>query len=443
MWRVLTLLAFLFAALPADAEPIRVTDRVFLIKDRPGSTTRFEMIVNAGSSDEAGGRSRGLAHYLEHLVLVGRNAEHGDAAMRFFADASSNGWTSDKATVYLHTLPARAAGPAADLEKLFNFYASRLRDFAISDADAARERNVVLQEHDVRLQSNPSSLFYRQFNARVLPDHPSGYWTIGTRETIQSMTLEEARAFHAAWYAINNAWFVVRGDITPETLKAIADKALADLPAKILPERLRLRPPVLGADVEALRIRSDKVTRTLVTVARVVRVPEGDRLRQQTVAALLAAFMNSRFPGSGYDRVVESDEAASDDFSVYLREIAPATFALSLAASVAAGKTSDELKAAMERYIGTLASEGLPSEEQLARLKGRMRDASLRADKQATATHTRLVSWLAEGWPPEELPKYRELVASIGRGELAAFAAALTGPGTRASGILEPQDAVQ
>ena len=75
----------------------RVGDRLFLVRDKPGTPTQFQMIVYAGCLDEAGGNCRGLAHYLEHLVLVGRNPEHKDAAVRFFADGYANGTTSPRA----------------------------------------------------------------------------------------------------------------------------------------------------------------------------------------------------------------------------------------------------------------------------------------------------------------------------------------------------------
>jgi secreted Zn-dependent insulinase-like peptidase len=66
-----------------------VSHRVFLVRDKPGTATHFWMIVNAGCNDEEGGICRGLAHYLEHLVLVGRNPEHAAIALRFFSDGYS------------------------------------------------------------------------------------------------------------------------------------------------------------------------------------------------------------------------------------------------------------------------------------------------------------------------------------------------------------------
>jgi predicted Zn-dependent peptidase len=167
------LLAFV---LPVCAAEQRLGEHLFLVRDEPGTPTRFQMIVGAGCIDEAGGECRGLAHYLEHLILVGRNPEHKEIAQRFFPDGYSSGLTSRRATVYAHTMPARAEGPSADLEKLFAFYAARLKNFTISDADAERERNVVRQEHDWRVASKPFVALARKLDRLLIPDHPAGQW---------------------------------------------------------------------------------------------------------------------------------------------------------------------------------------------------------------------------------------------------------------------------
>src|SRR5437879_1105187 len=129
-------------------------------------------------------------------------------------------------------MPARETGPRDDLEKLFGFYAARLKEFSISDADALRERNVVRQEHDWRVASKPFARFAQKLDRLLLPDHPSGQWTIGTKEDIEAFTLDDARAFHRIWYAPNNVYVVVRGDIDAATLKEMADRALAGTQAR-------------------------------------------------------------------------------------------------------------------------------------------------------------------------------------------------------------------
>src|SRR5262245_40431277 len=110
----------------ATAMEERVLDRVYLVRDRPGTATQFNLIVHAGCLDEANSQCRGMAHYLEHLVLNGRNPEHKDAGARLFPDGASNGWTSPRMTRYWHSAPAREVGARGDLELMFNFYAARL-----------------------------------------------------------------------------------------------------------------------------------------------------------------------------------------------------------------------------------------------------------------------------------------------------------------------------
>jgi len=240
------------AALAAEE---RIGERLFLVRDQPGTPTHFQMLVLAGCDDEAYGQCRGLAHYLEHLVLVGRNPEHTDIAVRFFPDSYANGWTSRRTTAYVHTMPAREGGPRADLEKLFGFYAARLKDFSASEEDAVRERNVVLQEHDWRVASKPFQRFLRTIDRKLLPDHPSGQWVIGTKEDIETFTLAEAKAFHRAWYTPNDVYFLVKGDLDAAALKEIADNALAGLSPRPLPPRAFAAEPNIV--VERIDVREE------------------------------------------------------------------------------------------------------------------------------------------------------------------------------------------
>src|SRR3712207_7258436 len=63
------------AALPetgSRATAIRVSDRVILARDERMRQAHFTLVVHAGCLDEEP-NCRGIAHYLEHLLLVGRD----------------------------------------------------------------------------------------------------------------------------------------------------------------------------------------------------------------------------------------------------------------------------------------------------------------------------------------------------------------------------------
>lgn len=431
---------FLCLAAMAPAAAVveeRVGERVFLVRDKAGTSTQFQMVVLAGCSDEPGGECRGLAHYLEHLVLVGRNPEHNDIAVRFFADATSNGHTSQRATVYVHSLPPRPGGPAADLERLFQFYAARLQDFAITEQEVERERNVVLQEHDWRVGSSPYRRFERKLDRELIPDHPSGQWTIGTRENISALTLAEAQAFHRAWYAINNAYFVVKADMSAEELKAIADRTLGKLRAKRLPPRATLKQPAVPVERKAFTESDRAVKRASVLYRKLIRIEGGDTPAQRAARSILVSFLRSRLPGSPHDALVDRQEVANGTPFVGIDRVAPKTFVVRMSAEVAPDVDTDKLRAAMEAYVDGLAGLAFP-QDLLDRLKQRAADARRNEDKDAVVVYNRLVSWLSNRSDYADLALWPQRIAGVSQPAVREALVSLAAKGRVVTGSLTP-----
>ena len=423
---------------PAYATEQQVAERVFLVRDKPGTPTHFHMIVLAGCADETGGQCRGLAHYLEHLVLGGRNPEHKEIAVRMFPDASSNGWTSSRATAYLHTVPAREAGPKADLETLFKFYAARLRDFSIGEEEAARERNVVLQEHDWRVAASPGRRFAQRLDRELLPDHPAGQWTIGTRDSIQSLTLADAKAFHRTWYAVNNAYFVVRADIDAKDLKEIAARALAGLEPRTLQPRATQRLPAVTVERKDLRETDARVKRANVSYTKLVRVETEGSLTRRAARVVLLNFLRSRLPDSPYQALVETAKVAAPSVpGISLERVAPRTFKFRISADVALDATPEQLLEAIGRFVDTMA-KAPPSPEIVTRLKQRLADGYAGELQDPAQVHARLIGWLANRTPYEDFRRWPERIAEVSIADVAGILQALSGPGRVVTGTLLP-----
>jgi zinc protease len=435
---VLLLSTLLMSAAFAAEE--RVGDRLFLVRDKPGTPTQFQMIVYAGCLDEADSKCRGLAHYLEHLVLVGRNPEHKDAAVRFFADGYANGTTSPRATVYIHSAPAREDGPKADLEMLFGFYAARLKDFSITAEDAARERNVVLQEHDWRVAGRPFLRFARMLDRALLPDHPSGQWTIGTKEDIDAFTVDDARTYHRNWYALNNVTFVIKGDIEPAALKDIADRALTGLAPRRLPPRARLLEPQIVIERKDVREEDATVRRAGLYVKKLFRMEEPDLAANRAARQIVLNFLHSRLPGSPYDVIVDRAKLAAGQPFIGLTRVAPKTFALTVGADVTPDTEPDKLLAAIESYLDALATNGIPAQT-IARLQTRFAEGRANADKDPALVYSRLVAWLSQGGRYADMVAWPQQIAAVSPGDVATVLQGLAGPGRVVTGILSPTKA--
>jgi len=407
----------------------RISERVFFVRDKPGTPLKFRMVVNAGCLDEAGAQCRGLAHYLEHLVLVGRNPEHKEAAIRMFGSGEANGYTNMRSTVYTHTVPARPEGSRADLDHLLGFYAARLKDFSIPEDEAARERNIVLQEHDWRVQTNPYLLAWRDLWRKALPDHPFGQWTIGTREDIQAFTLEQARAFHRAWYAPNNVWFVISGDMEPAQVKEAAAKALAGLEARKLPPRNFAAKPDVKEERLDSALGGGRFRQPGVQMLKLLRTAEADPARNRAVRAILGRFFDSELPGSPRDVLAADRKVAGPNARLSISRAAPDTFLLSIGLNAASGVTTATLRDEAVSYLARFGTGEALTDAIVERLKMRiLRDLDDIA-KNPAREFAQLVSWLDNRNSYEDLLTWKATVAGVTGQDVRDFAKALAGPG--------------
>jgi zinc protease len=440
---LLSALALSCRALPASAQALapmqagveRISERVLLVRDRPGSNTEFWMIVHAGSADEDGGD--GIAHYLEHLVMVGSNPENADIAMRFFAGGRSHGATLSRATTYQHTAPARPDGPQADLEKLFKFYAARLEDFSISEADAARELKVVVQEFDLKISSDPFSHFELEINRMVLPDHPGNWSWRETREDILRNTVEAARAFHRTWYAPNNLYFVVRGNIEPQLLKRIADTALAGIPARDMPARAWLQEPRVVPEQINIRCTNEAIRRAKIYLKKLVRLEDGDVEASRAAILIAEGFLKSRLPESPFEAVFERGNFAEGARAITLQRVAPNTCLLDIDANVAPGVAPDRLLGAFADYVNELG-QGSIAAKTVDRLKARFAATQAENEGVPRKLYDNLTSWLSDGEDFDSYLRWPQRVAAVTPEAVTRVLRALARPGRIVTGILAP-----
>ncbi|KAA2235325.1 M16 family metallopeptidase [Salinarimonas soli] len=422
---------------PADLRPaeVRISDRVVLVRDPTARSIQFTMMVRAGCADEPNLKCRGIAHYLEHLILVGRNPDHKETAFRFFPEGSANGWTSDRTTAYVHRIPKRETAEA-DLEKLFSFYGNRLKGFEVSPEDAERERNVVLQEYNLRLGGNPFAQFQTRLNRLLLPHHPLGEPVIGTRETIKSFTVEEAKAFHKAWYVPNNAFFVVSGDISELALKGIVERTLGGAADQPLPERAWRQTFPVEPLQAVVRDTSESVRRRTVVTGKIVAV-EDDNPTLRPARSLLVAFLRSQLPGSPHDVLVERENVTDAVAYTEVTRLVPGVYRASIGAEPHDEADPERLADALRKYWKDLAATGI-DERNLDRLKRRFVEGQKLADRQGDRIYARIVDWIGMGNEYDTLAVWPRRIAAVTVADVNRLIRAIAGEGREVAGILLP-----
>ena len=85
-------------------------------------------------------------------------------------------------------------------------------------------------------QQDPDFLVGQEFDAMVFGDHPYGSALEGTEDSVQSLTRDDLVAAYEGALARDRVYASAAGAISPESLSAVLDKLLADLPAEGLPQ---------------------------------------------------------------------------------------------------------------------------------------------------------------------------------------------------------------
>ena len=81
-----------------------------------------------------------------------------------------------------------------------------------------------MEERRLRTDDQPRALVYEALNAEAYFAHPYRRPVIGWMNDLENMSYRDARDWYARWYAPNNAFVVVVGDVEADEVFALAQK---------------------------------------------------------------------------------------------------------------------------------------------------------------------------------------------------------------------------
>lgn len=254
----------------------------FLVVERnQAPVVSFVTLVDTGSVDEPAGHT-GIAHFLEHMAFKGtprigtQNWEKEKEILkkldqayrelimaRYKSDRDSqadidtlrreverlrekaeqyvdpnayarllqqNGATDLNAatgrdyTMYFCSLPAKKA------ELWFKLESDRLANPIFRQFYT--EKQVVLEERRMRVDSDPTGRLFEEFLATAFMAHPYGEPTIGWTSDIITTTRGDMERFYKRHYTPANMTVAVVGDVTPDLVRSLADSHFSAMEKK-------------------------------------------------------------------------------------------------------------------------------------------------------------------------------------------------------------------
>src|SRR5215203_2317820 len=198
---------------------------VVVVPDRRVPVVTHMIWYRNGSADDPVGQS-GIAHFLEHLMFKGTSRH---PAGEFSQVVSALGGQENAFTSYDYTAYFQRVA-REHLKTMMEFEADRMTGLVLEDAVVAPERDVVLEERRMRVETDPAAQLSEAMAASLFVHHPYGTPIIGWMHEIEGLTREHALAYYRRFYTPQNAILVVAGDVTEDEVRALAERTYGKIP---------------------------------------------------------------------------------------------------------------------------------------------------------------------------------------------------------------------
>lgn len=179
-----------------------------------------------GSMDEPKGRS-GMSHFLEHLMFRGteRFPDGEFDVILSQRGGLNNAFTSEDFTVYTDYVVM------AGLEEALCLEADRFANLRIEEEIFTTEKDVILEERSLRVDSNPLGKLYEQLQYTAFKEHPYGWPVIGWRQELLDLQATDLEAHYLRARSSERLLVVLAGGCPTETAIELVGRTLgAELP---------------------------------------------------------------------------------------------------------------------------------------------------------------------------------------------------------------------
>lgn len=228
------LLAIAAGPAPARERPTAFTLpnglRVVLLEERTVPNICLGIAVRTGSINERPGIT-GISHLFEHMMFNGSKRYPPGRFDQVLEEGGgySNAYTSQDITFYYEEFVPEL------LDTVLAMEADRFRRLTIDTENLERERGIVMEERRVGVDNSIPSTLSEVLYATAYAAHPYRTPIVGWMKDLETLTLEDARAYYSAWYAPNNATLVMVGDISAARARTLVTRHLGSLPWRPLP----------------------------------------------------------------------------------------------------------------------------------------------------------------------------------------------------------------
>lgn len=327
---------------------------VILSTDHTTPTVAVNVWYHVGSKNELPGRT-GFAHLFEHIMFTGSgHVPYGlHDKLTEGVGGGNNGTTSNDRTTYFETVPSNYLESSLWIE-------SDRMGFLLDTLDVEKlnaQRDVVKNERRQGVDNQPYGKVGEILARATYPaSNPYSWDVIGSMDDLSAASADDVKGFFRTYYAPNNAFLAVVGDIDPAQAKAWVAKYFSDIPRGKPVVRPNVAPVTLPAERRFHYEDRVQVSRLYIQWPTVGETND-DQYALDALAGILSGPRTARLT-----KALVYDQQAAASVSVYQgsnENVGEFTVVI----TPRPGHTLTDLEAAADAVVETLKADGPTAEE--------------------------------------------------------------------------------
>jgi zinc protease len=331
---------------------------LLLVPDHTSPVFTFMVVYHVGSRNEAPGNT-GSAHLLEHMIFNKSTENFGKAKghktfQEVLYEAGAD-FGSTNMTTWADRMNGYSTLPSDKLDLAMRIEADRLGRGLILDSERQSEMSVVRNEYEIG-ENNPQQALWKAVVAAAIQAHPYHWSTIGYLSDIEGVTTEKLREHYKTFFHPNNAEAILVGDFDTESALALFDREFGAFPRseKPIPQVITVEPPQEG-ERRTVVSRPGAVGIVMLGYMRPGAL-HPDYMALEVLSSILADGVNSRL----YRALVDNGLATNVNATNFtFRDPYP----LIVDATLAQGKTHEEVEKALKGALAEIGAKGVTAEE--------------------------------------------------------------------------------
>ncbi len=326
--------------------------RLIMNEDHSSPIISFQVWYDVGSINERPGIT-GISHLFEHMMFKGSKnvepEEHGRIIQQ--NGGTDNAFTTRDMTAYFENLPG------SQLELAVRLEADRMAHLRLTAETLASERQVVKEERRMRVDNSLFGKLSEGLYSTAFTGHPYRWPVIGWMSDIDTISLEDCKAFYRSHYAPNNATIILLGDIDYQETISIVEKYFGNIPPAELTDEV-----IPIEDIQKQERQKDLfVDASFPWLAVAYHIPEAahdDIPVLELIGNILTGGRSSRL----HRKIIYEDQSALSVFTSVDNNKDPGLFVITVN-SIKQGHTPEEVTSVANESLERLKTEMVTERE--------------------------------------------------------------------------------